>query len=159
MAANSPAYYSYRTSHGPITIRTTNAGVTDIAFGDIKMTGVRHPSELSNRAATELMEYFAGKRQAFDLRLAPEGSAFQQAVWRELSHIPYAQTRTNADLAQALGRPSSYRAVGTAVRKNPLAIIVPDHRIVGANGKPPGTGQLAQLHAALLRFEYENIGL
>lgn len=153
MAANTPTHFPYRTPYGMVTIRTSDAGITDIAFGDVALEGARQPSELANRTATELLEYFAGKRRTFDLPLAPAGSDFQRAVWDELSRVPYGATSTSADIARALGRPSSYRAVGAAVRANPVAVLVPDHRVVGANGRPLGTGARSRLGAALLDKE------
>lgn len=157
MPANKPAYYPYRTPHGLITIRAVDTGIANVIFGDTEMTGERRPSELLNRAATELMEYFAGKRSVFDLPLAPEGSTFQRAVWTKISGIPYAHTQTPTGLAQLLGNVHACRAVGAAVRKNPLAILIPDHRVVGTQGKPTATGKRAHLHTALLRLEQQNI--
>lgn len=153
MAANTPAYFPYRTPHGTVTVRASDVGITDVAFGDVAMEGERRPSELANRAATELLEYFAGKRRAFDLPLAPSGTDFQRAVWDELARVPYGTTSTSADIARTLGRPSSYRAVGAAVHANPVAVLVPDHRVVGANGRPLGTGARSRLRAALLEQE------
>lgn len=153
MPTRSATYFVYRTPHGPVTIRTVEDGVTNVAFGDVELEGQRHPSELSNRTATELLEYFAGKRRTFDVPLAPTGSAFQQAVWDAVVALPYGEAYTTADVARALGKPESYRSVGTAVRKNPLPVLVPDHRIVGANGRPTGTGAAARLRGALLELE------
>ena len=136
MAARVGTHYAYRTPHGLVTIATSDRGVTRVVFGDAPLPGERRPSELANRTATELLEYFAGKRRAFDVPLAPAGTPFQLAVWRELERIPYGETLTTADVAALLDKPSSYRAVGNAVHKNPLAVLVPDHRIVGAGGAP-----------------------
>ena len=111
------------------------------------------PTELASRTATELLEYFAGKRRAFDVPVSPRGTAFQRAVWDELARTPYGETRTSAQLASALGVPGSYRAVGAAVRRNPVAVLVPDHRVVGADGRTPGAGKASQLRRALLAFE------
>ena len=107
-----------------------------IAFGEVQLAGTRRPTELSNRCATELLEYFAGKRTAFDVPLDPEGTEFQKSVWEALSRVPFATSVTSGDIAHDLGKPKSYRAVGAAVRENPLAVIVPDHRVVRANGRP-----------------------
>ncbi len=157
MAANAPAYYPYRTPHGLLTIRIGEAGVTDVAFGDVVFPGERRPSELANRTATELLEYFAGKRRMFDVPLAPQGSAFQKTVWNALASVPYGSTCTSATIAQALGKPSSYRSVGAAVKKNPLAVLVPDHRMVGVSGETLGSGPDARLRHALLELEREHL--
>ncbi len=88
--------------------------------------------------AAQLAEYFAGVRTAFDLPLAPRGTAFQRAVWGELAAIPYGETRSYADVARALGQPSATRAVGAANGRNPLSIVVPCHRGVGSVGSLTG---------------------
>ncbi len=153
MAKNAPTYFAYRTPHGPVTIRACGAGITHVVFGDVELDGARRPSEPTNRAATQLQEYFAGKRRTFDVPLALEGSLFQQAVWNELARVPYGETVTNAQLARRMGKPSAYRAVGAAVHENPAAIVVPDHRVVGANGRTLGAGAQARLRCALLGQE------
>ncbi len=152
-------HFAYRTPYGPVTIRTCNEGITDVALGDVALAGPRQPSALSNQAATELLEYFAGKRRSFDVPLALQGSAFQRAVWDALSQVPYGETRTSAQLADLLGKPGSYRAVGAALRKTRAASLVPGHRLVGADGRIPGADKTAQLRRALLEMERKNKGL
>ncbi|MBA3820425.1 MAG: methylated-DNA--[protein]-cysteine S-methyltransferase [Deltaproteobacteria bacterium] len=93
---------------------------------------------LLERAAAQLTAYFAGERQVFDLPLEPRGTAFQRLVWGALGEIPYGTLRSYGDLARRLGRPSASRAVGAANGKNPLSILVPCHRVVGANGSLTG---------------------
>ena len=89
-------------------------------------------------AADELREYFAGHRRTFTVPLRPDGTGFQQIVWRALLAIPFGETRSYGQIAAAIGRPSASRAVGAANGRNPLAIIVPCHRVVGANGHLTG---------------------
>lgn len=89
-------------------------------------------------AAAQLAEYFRGERTAFDLALAPRGTAFQQAVWHELRRIPYGATVSYRALAERVGRPNASRAVGRANATNPLPIVVPCHRVIGSNGSPTG---------------------
>jgi methylated-DNA-[protein]-cysteine S-methyltransferase len=89
-------------------------------------------------AEAQLAEYFARRRRAFDLPLRPRGTAFQQRVWRALTRIPYGETRTYAGLAAELGDPLLVRAVGAANALNPLSVVVPCHRVVGADGKLTG---------------------
>jgi methylated-DNA-[protein]-cysteine S-methyltransferase len=91
-------------------------------------------------AADQLREYFAGHRRAFDLPLAPEGTGFQQRVWTALLAIPYGQTRSYGQIAAAVGRPAASRAVGAANGRNPIAIIVPCHRVIGSSGQLTGYG-------------------
>ena len=92
------------------------------------------------RAAAQLTEYFAGERRDFDLPLAPSGTEFQRAVWRALADIPFGATCSYGDLARAVGRPSASRAVGAANGKNPIAILLPCHRVIGASGELTGYG-------------------
>ena len=101
-------------------------------------------------AARQLAEYFAGGRRAFDLPLAPAGTPFQRQVWAALTALPYGVTTSYAALAERLGRPGSARAVGAANGANPLAIVVPCHRVVGADGSLTGyAGGLAAKRALL----------
>jgi methylated-DNA-[protein]-cysteine S-methyltransferase len=86
----------------------------------------------------QLGEYFAGKREAFDLPLAAEGTDFQKAVWREIARVPFGETITYGELAKRAGAEGSARAAGAATGRNPIAVIVPCHRIVGADGSLTG---------------------
>lgn len=161
--------YVYRTPHGPLSVSAKGKAITAVVLGDIRRSAAdevdaqkagRHaqrivwePTETTNRAATELLEYFSGKRRAFDLDLAPDGTEFQKAAWKAVAKIPYGQTRTPRDIACAIGRPSSYRMVGAAVKACPIAILIPTHRIVGANGRPLGVDADARLKTACLKLE------
>ncbi len=95
---------------------------------------------LLQQAREQLQEYFAGRRQVFDLPLAPRGSNFQMKVWRELRAVPYGKTVSYLDIARALGDPKAVRAVGNANGKNPISIIIPCHRVIGRDGKLIGYG-------------------
>ena len=101
----------------------------------------------------QLSEYFVGRRTAFDLPLEPSGSEFQKKVWRALTEIPFGQKRTYLDLANAIGSPKAYRAIGAANGKNPISIIVPCHRVVGANGALTGFASGLEAKAKLLALE------
>ncbi|HUJ57171.1 MAG TPA: methylated-DNA--[protein]-cysteine S-methyltransferase [Kofleriaceae bacterium] len=92
------------------------------------------------RAAEQLAEYFAGARTTFELPLGAEGTGFQRMVWRALEAIPYGETRSYGAIARAIGRPAASRAVGAANGRNPIAIIVPCHRVIGASGELTGFG-------------------
>ncbi len=105
------------------------------------------------RAARQIQEYFAGTRREFDLPLAPGGNPFQQRVWTLLRGIPYGQTRSYGELARRLGRPGAARAVGSANARNPLPIVVPCHRVIGADGKLTGYYGGLRLKAFLLELE------
>jgi methylated-DNA-[protein]-cysteine S-methyltransferase len=105
----------------------------------------------------QLAEYFSGERIQFDLPLQPDGSEFQKKVWQALREIPFGQTRSYLDLAKALGSSKAARAVGTANGKNPLSIIVPCHRVVGADGSLTGFAGGLETKAALLALENRSI--
>ncbi len=152
-----PSFYSYRTPFGPVTLRSDGSGITDLAFGTVTFDGNLRPSDLTNRAANELLEFFAGKRRWFDVPVNPTGSAFQQMVWSEVCHIPYGETQTNAQVASSLGKPDSYRVVGSAVRRNPVPVLIPGHRVVGVDGHPLGTGAEAKRAEWLLGIERRNV--
>ena len=105
------------------------------------------------RAMTQLAEYFAGARRTFDLPLAPRGTAFQRRVWRALGEIPYGKTIAYGELARRIGKPSASRAVGLANGANPLPIVVPCHRVIGADGSLTGYGGGLERKDLLLRLE------
>ena len=90
------------------------------------------------RAARQLSEYFEGRRDRFELPLAAEGTDFERAVWSALDEIPFGQTRSYSDIARQIGRPKAVRAVGAANAKNPLAVVRPCHRVIGAAGALTG---------------------
>jgi len=104
----------------------------------------------------QLTEYFAGQRQDFDLPLAPGGTEFQRQVLDELRKIPYGTTRTYGEIAARIGRPRAVRAVGAANGWNPIPIIIPCHRVIGASGDLTGFGGGLPVKEALLRLEMEN---
>ena len=111
----------------------------------------RHP--ILCETERQLGEYFAGKRTQFDLPLEARGSEFEKKVWRALEKIPYGKTRSYLDLARAIGSPKACRAVGAANSRNPLPIIVPCHRVIGANGKLTGFAGGLDRKATLLAHE------
>jgi len=111
----------------------------------------RHPVLV--QTGRQLTEYFEGKRTAFDLPIEPRGTAFQQRVWQQLLRIPYGQTRSYGHLALAIGNASASRAVGLANSKNPLSIVVPCHRVIGASGKLTGFAGGLDVKARLLKLE------
>ena len=108
-------------------------------------------------AARQLEEYFAGRRGRFDVALAPQGTAFQQSVWRAIATVPAGRTASYGDLARRIGRPSAVRAVGAAVGRNPLSVIVPCHRIVGSDGSLTGYAGGLERKRALLALEHVEV--
>lgn len=116
--------------------------------------GARGDAATTLQATREqLLDYFAGTRRAFDLPLAPLGTPFQQTVWRMLATIPYGTTWSYGDLAQAIGNPDGTRAVGAANGRNPLPIVLPCHRVIGADGSLTGFGGGLEIKEALLQLE------
>jgi methylated-DNA-[protein]-cysteine S-methyltransferase len=109
-------------------------------------------------AITQLTEYFAGQRHTFDLTLAPQGTPFQRAVWDELTRIPYGETVSYGELARGIGKPQASRAVGLANGANPLPIIVPCHRVIGADGSLTGFGGGLDIKRELLALERAHAG-
>lgn len=101
----------------------------------------------------QLAEYFAGERREFDLPLAPEGTPFERAVWGELAKIPFGETRSYGEIAEALGRPGAARAVGRANGANPIPIVVPCHRVIGSDGSLTGFGGGLDVKSRLLELE------
>lgn len=113
--------------------------------GRLVELGFREPllkesAPLPARVADQITEYFAGRRQAFELELAPRGTAFQLAVWNALLAIPYGDTISYAELARRIGKPAAVRAVGAANGANPIPVIIPCHRVIGSNGSLTGYG-------------------
>ncbi len=113
---------------------------------------------LLSEVKKQLDEYFSGRRRIFNLPLAPSGSDFQRACWRALLTIPYGQTCSYGDLAQLVGNPKAYRAVGNANHNNPISIIIPCHRVIAADGSLAGYGGGLELKAYLLNLEQRVIG-
>ena len=113
----------------------------------------RHAPDALAGAATQLEQYFAGERTSFDLDLAPAGTEFQQRVWAMLLEIPFGETTTYGTLANRLGNPRTVRAVGLANGRNPIAVIIPCHRVIGADGSLVGFGGGLDRKRALLAHE------
>jgi len=117
----------------------------------------RRDSGVLQRASAMLDEYFSGTLTAFDIALAPAGTAFQRAVWREIHAVPYGETIAYRDLALRIGSAAAIRAAGAATGRNPLSIFVPCHRIVGADGTLTGYAGGLDRKRALLALERERI--
>ena len=108
------------------------------------------------KTARQLNEYFAGERREFELELAPEGTKFQVQVLETLRGIPYGETRTYRDIAEAVGRPKAVRAVGNANGRNPLPIVIPCHRVIGSDGSLTGFGGGIEVKHYLLDLEQQH---
>jgi len=130
----------YRSEIGWIKISATEEGVRSLYFVEDEEVFEIEPHPCLKECLEQLDEYFRGKRQSFSLKLLPEGTDFQQKVWKQLLKIPYGKTASYLDIAAALGDKNAVRAVGSANGKNPISIIVPCHRIIGRNGNLIGYG-------------------
>ncbi len=137
---------------GRLQIGATDEGITHIRFVDAPTEAV-HGHPLIERCKAQLAEYFAGRRQVFDLPLAPHGTPFQQRVWQQLRAIPYGETCSYATISASIGSPNSQRAVGAANGRNPLSIVVPCHRVIGSNGQLTGYAGGLERKQWLLRHE------
>ena len=129
--------YSYETKLGSVTIVEEDGALLAITTHRT-YEGIKQETPLINEAYRQLSEYLLGERKRFDLPLNPQGTVFQQQVWKALCDIPYGETRSYKQIAEAIGNPKAVRAVGMANNRNPLLIVVPCHRVIGANGKLVG---------------------
>jgi methylated-DNA-[protein]-cysteine S-methyltransferase len=147
-------YTISETPIGNLVLAADDAGLRHILFAadHIPPGWTLDPAFLA-AARQQISEYFAGMRQVFDLPLAPAGTPFQQRVWRALVEIPYGRTASYGALAQRIGKPGAARAVGLANNRNPLPIVIPCHRVIGANGSLTGYGGGLPVKEHLLALE------
>lgn len=141
---------TFTTPLGPMTLTSDGEAISSLHFG---AGGNDNPCPLLEKAAEQLQEYFDGRRREFDLPLKPEGTKFQQAVWRALCDIPYGETRSYLDIAEALGNKKACRAVGLANGRNPVAVVIPCHRVIGTDGSLTGYASGVDKKAFLLALE------
>lgn len=143
-----------KTPVGGLLICEDGNGICGVYFGNVLPDeAVREETPLLKEAVKQLNEYFAGERREFTLPLSMEGTAFQKRVWEALCAIPYGETRTYGQIAAQIENPGGSRAVGMANHNNPVAIIVPCHRVVGAGGKLTGYAGGLGIKRALLELE------
>ncbi|MFC4698559.1 methylated-DNA--[protein]-cysteine S-methyltransferase [Glaciecola siphonariae] len=141
----------FATPVGYVQVRASERAVLSVAFADDAVQ--EQANDISEHAKGQLIEYFAGARSTFDIPLSPKGTQFQQQVWNALQQIAYGEVASYLDIAQAVGNVKACRAVGAANGKNPIAIIVPCHRIIGSNGKLTGYAGGMSRKAFLLSLE------
>ena len=136
---------------GKLLIVQGEGGITRLTLAGDAADGTHTP--LLKEARAQLEAYFAGRLTRFDLPLEERGTPFEKAVWTALRTVPYGQTRTYGQIAAQIGKPKAARAVGMANHRNPIAIITPCHRIVGANGALTGYALGLEMKQVLLRIE------
>jgi len=155
---NALRYDRFDSPIGPLTLAADDTGLRHVLFPENRYDAagreqwLRDPDFVAE-ARRQLLDYLAGTREGFDLPLAPVGTAFQLKVWHTLAQIPFGQTWSYAQLAERVGKPTASRAVGAANGRNPLPIVLPCHRVIGANGSLTGFGGGLPTKLALLRLE------
>ncbi len=146
---------------GKIGIIEEKQKITQIFFMDfepISESFVENNTDLLQSAKEQLEQYFSGQRKIFDLPLNPQGTNFMKADWKALTDIPYGETRSYKQIAEAIGNPKACRAVGMANNRNPIAIVIPCHRVIGADGSLVGYAGGLHLKKFLLDLEQKYLG-
>jgi methylated-DNA-[protein]-cysteine S-methyltransferase len=148
---------------GPLLLAGTRSSLCALQFAHGRKPvfpneGWKKDDDELAKVVAQLDEYFAGARRTFDVQLEPSGTEFQRAVWNELCRIPYGSTISYAELARRIGNPRAVRAVGLANGANPIAIVVPCHRVIGANGTLTGYGGGLAAKRYLLDLEQRVVG-
>jgi methylated-DNA-[protein]-cysteine S-methyltransferase len=147
--------FFYQTEIGVIGIAENGEAITNVFFEKDKRieNSIKQETQLLKEAGRQLMEYFQGNKKKFDLPLRPEGTEFQKAVWKALQTIPYGETSSYKQVAEKIGNPKACRAVGMANNRNPIAIIIPCHRVIGSSGKLVGYAGGLDVKDQLLKLE------
>lgn len=151
-------YFCYDTEIGRIKISEKDEKIIGLVFSDYKKEDeIEKETDAIRKTYLQLKEYLSGKRKNFDIEIEMIGTEFQKKVWKELLNIPYGETRSYKDIAIAIWNEKACRAVGNANNKNPIAIIVPCHRVVGSNGSMTGYAGGLDIKEKLLKIEKYNI--
>jgi methylated-DNA-[protein]-cysteine S-methyltransferase len=151
--------HTRQTAIGCIGLAERDGFLIELALRATPAAERRPEPELIRRAFAQIEEYLAGRRRSFDLPLHAEGTPFMRRVWDELCKIPYGATRSYKEIAAATGRPGAMRAVGMANNRNPLALIIPCHRVIGADGSLVGFGGGLEMKRRLLDLEADSARL
>lgn len=138
---------------GTLTLEEEDGALTFLLFGRVELPGQEQDTPLLRETVQQLEEYFSGSRQSFTIPLHPSGTPFREKVWAALREIPYGETRSYGQLAEMVGQPRAVRAVGGANHHNPIAILIPCHRVIGADGSLTGYGGGMDKKKFLLRLE------
>ncbi len=153
------SYARFRSPLGTVEVTADSRGLCEVRFVGAEPPRApaaewRRGGQLVELAVAELEQYFAGHRREFDLPLAPTGSSFDCEVWRALGEVPFGVTVSYGELGARVGRPRAARAVGSAVHRNPIAIVVPCHRVIGSDGRLVGYAAGLERKAKLLTLEH-----
>ena len=148
--------YLYKTQIGNIGIIEEDDMIIEVSFESIHTNCKVEQTELLNRTYHQMEEYLSGKRKVFDIPINPKGTSFQKQVWNALLDIPYGETRSYEEIAIQIGNSKACRAVGMANHKNPIAILIPCHRVIGKNQKLVGYAGGLNIKEKLLLLEKQN---
>jgi methylated-DNA-[protein]-cysteine S-methyltransferase len=164
LAAKLTCYTRMESPIGPLLLVADNGGLRRIDFVNGRNPAGPDPqwhddAEPLRETVRQLRAYFAGELESFDLMLAPQGTAFQLAVWNRLCDIPFGETISYGELARRIGNPNASRAVGLANGSNPIPIVIPCHRVIGSNGKLTGYGGGLPIKEKLLALERRQLRL
>lgn len=147
---------TYKSPVGKLTLVSDGKAIVHVEFETPKYPAPQYPrgeDKVIEKARRELDAYFAGKLKNFSVPVAPQGTPFQESAWKALQKIPYGATRSYAQQAVAIGKPKAVRAVGSANGRNPIPIIIPCHRVIGADGSLTGFGGGMETKRYLLALE------
>lgn len=125
---------------GPVEVSGTSKGIVSVSFVKQRRPNDRNLPECVKEGIQQLHQYFKGVRKRFSLKFVLLGTPFQKLVWQQLTKIPYGKVASYGDVARTIGHPHAYRAVGNANNRNPIAIIIPCHRVIGSDGQLVGYG-------------------
>lgn len=151
-------FYNYKYKKYNFTIVADDKNILQVTFGSVNFDGAREmETPLIRKTINQLNEYFDGQRKCFDLPLNPKCTPFQKKVLENLINVPYGKTISYKELAELSGSPKASRAVGLANRNNPIAIIIPCHRVIGTNGKLTGYAGGLELKKELLELELSGL--
>ena len=158
-------YSTFESPVGPLLLMSDGTSLTGLHTDNDKHRPAMAPDWIHDdnvppfaQVKAQLRDYFEGRLTEFDLPLAPQGTAFQMTVWQELRNIPFGETISYAELARRIGRPTASRAVGHSNARNPISIIVPCHRVIGADNSLTGYAGGLDRKRALLALEARNAG-
>ena len=149
-------FFTYQTPVGELSIVCEGDYIVKVILSETFHNVERKETPLIQKAYQQLLEYFEGKRKHFDLPLKPKGTPFQQTVWDALCQIPYGKTKSYKDIAEMIGNPKACRAVGMANNRNPIIIMIPCHRVIGASGALVGYAHGVEIKKQLLVLEMNN---
>lgn len=150
-------FYTYNTKIGNITIVATNDYITNLYINYNNIKAIQEETKLIKQTFNEIKEYLNKERKYFSIPIQVKGTDFQKKVWQELLKIPYGETRSYKDIAININNSKAYRAVGTAIKNNPIPIIIPCHRVIKSNKNLGGYAYGLEIKKILLKIEKNNL--